>query len=185
MVLNRNVELSLSARERDMNRLRRRLHRLTPRPLRRRIGVRVLMGFFLTTALAVSVAVVALAYSTDAGRGLAQVTERDRSIGADFRDLEAAIEQQSGAVQNFLLGGDDRDLDALRAGRERFSAALARLETGLPAEERGADLQELRQRAAEFDDAADQDIALSRQGWGRNASYLWRTDGLPKKEALL
>src|SRR5688500_11526954 len=120
-----------------MDILRHMLHSLTPRPLRRSIGVRVLAGFGLTALLAGLVATLSLAYSTEAGRDLARVTERDRTVSADFRALEAAVEQQSGALQNFLLSDDDRDLEAFNAGRGRFTTALSRLEQSLPADERG------------------------------------------------
>lgn len=165
--------------------LRHLVHRVTPRPLRRRIGVRVLAGFSVTALLAMVVALLSLSYSTAAGRDLAQVTERDRKVAADFSDLDAAVEQQSGAVQNFLLSGDDRDLEALRAGRDRFTAALARLQGSLPAEERGPSMTELRRQAQEFDDIAAEEIALYRQGWTRSANFLWRTDGQQTKQRLL
>ena len=147
--------------------------------------MRVLAAFGLTAALAVAVAAVSLAYNTDAGRGLARVTERDRAVSADFRTLEGAVEQQSGAVQNFLLSGEDRYLDTLIAARQRFNAALQRLERSLPREERGAALAELRRQAEDFDDIAAQEIALYRQGWGRNANFLWQTDGIQTKQRLL
>src|SRR3712207_9544228 len=115
----------------------RRLYRwLHPRRMRHSISARVLGGFAITIALAVAVAVISLAYNMDAGRGLARVAERDRAISANLHDVEVAIEQESGAVQNYLLSGDDRDLMALRAAHARFEAAVAALESRLPAEQR-------------------------------------------------
>src|SRR5205085_11352788 len=95
---------------------------------RRSIGVRVRAGFGLTALLAVAVAIVSLTYNQSAGRDLARVSERDRQVSGAFRELEVGVEQQSGAVQNFLLSGDDRDLDQLNTGRARFQAAVSRLE---------------------------------------------------------
>jgi PAS domain S-box-containing protein len=168
-----------------MHTLRRLVHRMTPRPLRRSIGARVLTAFALTAALAGVVATVSLAYSRDAGRGLARVTERDREVSATFRVLEASVEQQSGAVQNFLLSGDERDIAALNTARQRFSAALARLEEILPAEERGEALNELRRQAQAFDEIAAEEIALYRQEWRQSANFLWRTDGQDTKQRLI
>ncbi|MFN8557716.1 MAG: PAS domain S-box protein [Dehalococcoidia bacterium] len=167
------------------SRLRRLLRTLTPRRLRRSIGAQVIAGFGLTALLVVVVAALSLAYSTDAGRGLARVSERDRAVSADFRDLEAAIEQQSGAVQNFLLSGDERDLAQLAIARDRFNAALERLEGSLPAEERGEALDALRRQGQTFDEIATEEIALYRQGWGRSANFLWRTEGQQTKQRLI
>ena len=38
-----------------------------------------------------------------------RVADRDRAISANLQDLEVAVEQESGAVQSFLLSGDARD----------------------------------------------------------------------------
>jgi PAS domain S-box-containing protein len=168
-----------------MSRMRRFFARLEPGPLRRSIGARVLTGFFLTAALAVAVASVSLAYNQDAGRNLARVTERDRELSSALRELEVAVEQQSGAVQNFLLSGDDRDLDTLAAGRARFSDALARLAQEQTDSDSVARLAEVRAQAQSLDEIAAEEIALYRQGWGRSANFLWREDGLATKQRLL
>ncbi len=168
-----------------MTPVRRLLRRLNPRRLRHSISARVLGGFFITIALAVAVALISVAYNMDAGRGLARVAERDREISANLHDLEVAVEQQTGAVQNFLLSTDERDLDLLAAARARFAAALAALESRLPPEQRGDAWTEIERQAAALDDIADEEITLSRQGWGRSANFLWRTEGLDTKNALL
>lgn len=168
-----------------MSRTTRWLRRLEPSILRRSIGARVLAGFGLTAALAVAVALVSLVYNTAVGRELANVSQRDREVSGAVRDLEVSVEQQSGAVQNFLLSGDDRDLDALNTGRARLGAALAQLERQLPAGAGRAALTDVRAQSQRFDDIAAEEIALYRQGWGRSANFLWRTDGLATKASLL
>lgn len=156
---------------------------VTPRFLRRSLGAQVLTGFGLTAALAGLVAVISLYYNVDAGRDLARVAERDRQISTEFRNLEVAVEQQSGAVQNFLLSVDQRDLDTLRTARERFDTALMRLdEMGLNQNESLAAVR-LRQQA--FDDVAGENIALAQAGWDRSAEFLWRTDAQEIKSQLL
>src|SRR3712207_1651765 len=135
-----------------MSALRRLMRWLEPRPLRRSIGARVLAGFGLTAALTLAVALVSLAYNIDAGRDLARVSEHERAVSADLRDLEVAVEQQSGAVQNFLLSGDERDLARLESGRQRFAEALARLERRLPSGPSRAGLDEIRRWAHGSDD---------------------------------
>ncbi len=159
--------------------------RLFPPLLRRSIGARVLAGFGLTAALALAVAVVSLIYNRDAGRSLARVTERDRELAADFRELAIAVEQQTAAVQSFLLSGLDGDLDALQTARDRFHVALARLEAGLPPAEREDNFEQIRANARALDDLAGQDIALYRQGWRASAHFLWRTEGEQAKQRLL
>jgi len=166
-------------------RLARSLSRLTPRKLRTSIGARVLTGFFFTAGLALAVGTISLVYNRDAGRSLARVTERDREVSNDFRELQVSIEQQTGAVQNFVLSGDDRDLGSLNTGRTRFSGALTRLETNLPKEERTAAFAEISRQWHALDDIAQQEIALYRQGWANTANFLWRTDGQQTKQALL
>ena len=168
-----------------MGAVRRFLRWLQPRRLRRSISARVLAGFLLTAALAVAVAVVSLTFNMDAGRGLARVAERDREISLNLHDLEVAVEQQSSAVQNYLLSGDDRDLGALNAARARFAAAIAALEVRLPLEQKGPTWFEIQRQAQALDEIAAEEIALYRQGWGRSANFLWRTDGLQTKTALL
>lgn len=168
-----------------MSRVRRLLRRLEPRFLQRSIGARVLAGFLLTAVLAGAVASVSLAYNTDVARQLAQVTQQDRDISSALRDLEVAVEQQTGAIQNFLLSGDEHDLDTLRAGRARFGAALARLEQRLPPDRREEGLALIRARAQAMDEIAEEEIALARQGWAGHARYLWRTEGLETKARLL
>jgi PAS domain S-box-containing protein len=168
-----------------MTPMRRLLQWLNPRRMRHSISARVLGGFFITIVLAVAVALVSLAYNMDAGRGLARVAERDREISANLHDLEVAVEQQTSAVQNYLLSGDERDLDALGAARARFAAALAALDTRLPEEQRGATWEQIERQANALDDIANEEIALSRQGWGRSANFLWRTEGVDTKNQLL
>ena len=178
----------LAATQRDGERMggfRRWQHRLTPRPLRTRIGARVLAGFGLTAAIAALVACVSLIYNAGAGRSLASVTERDREVSALFRELEVAVEQQSGAIQNLLLSGDERDLEALRAGRSRFLAALDMLEQRLPTSEQGTTLTDIRQQAVRLEEIAEEELDLNRQSWIDSANYLWRTDGLATKQSLL
>jgi CHASE3 domain sensor protein len=159
--------------------------RLFPSVLNCSIGTRVLAGFWLTAALALAVAVVSLIYNRDAGRSLARVTERDRALAADFRELLIAVEQQTAAVQSFLLSGLDSDLDALQTARVRFHAALSRLEEGLPPAERADNFEQIREGARALDDLAVQDIALYRQGWRASAHFLWRTEGEQAKQQLL
>lgn len=161
------------------------INRLTPRRLRTSIGARVLAGFSLTAALALAVGSISLVYNRDAGRSLARVTERDRDVSSDFRDLVVSVEQQTGAVQNFLLSGDDRDLGALNAGRTRFNGAMTRLERSLPVEERASVFEEITRQGAALEDIAGQEIALYRQGWGNTANFLWRTEGQQTKQRLL
>jgi PAS domain S-box-containing protein len=167
------------------SRIGRLIHQLEPRPLRRSIGTRILAGFGITAMLALAVAVVSLAYNMDAGRQLERVTRGDREASAALRDLEVAVEQQSSAVQNFLLSGDDRDLDALAAGRARFAAALGRLEQQLPPDMPRDGLEAIRAQAQAFDEIATEEIALYRQGWARSANFLWRTDGQATRARLL
>ncbi len=168
-----------------MRSLRRLTGRLFPTLLRRSIGARVLAGFGLTAALALAVAVVSLIYNRDAGRSLARVTERDRELAADFRELLIAVEQQTAAVQSFLLSGLDGDLDALQTAQDRFHAALTGLEQGLPPAERQDNFEQIRARARALEDLAGQDIALYRQGWRASAHFLWRTEGEQAKQELL
>lgn len=168
-----------------MGGFRRLQHRLTPRPLRTRIGARVLAGFGLTAAIAALVACVSLIYNAGAGRSLASVTERDREVSALFRELEVAVEQQSGAIQNLLLSGDERDLEALRAGRSRFLAALDTLGQRLPSNEQGETLTDIRQRDLALAEIAEAELDLNRQSWIDSANYLWRTEGLATKQSLL
>lgn len=168
-----------------MGGFRRLRYRLTPRLLRRRIGARVLAGFGLTALIAALLACVSLVQNVNAGRSLANVTERDREISALFRELEVAVEQQSGAIQNLLLSGDERDLETLRAGRARFLLALDLLEQRLPAAEKGPTLTDIRQQALALDEIAEKELELSRQSWTDTANYLWRTEGLSTKQQLL
>lgn len=165
--------------------LRRPAGRLFPALLRRSIGARVLAGFGLTAVLALAVAVVSLVYNRDAGRSLARVTERDRELAADFRELLVAVEQQTAAVQSFLLSGLDGDLDALQSARGRFHAALAALEEGLPPAERQDNFARIRAKARALEDVASQGIALYQQGWRASAHFLWRTEGEQAKQELL
>lgn len=154
--------------------------------MRHSISARVLGGFFITIALAVAVALISVAYNMDAGRGLARVAERDREISANLHDLEVAVEQQSGAVQSYLLSDEDeRDLSALNAARARFAAALAALDSRLPEEQRGEAWATIIEQAQLLDGIADEEIALSRQGWGKSAIFLWRTEGIDTRNALL
>jgi len=153
--------------------------------MRRSISARVMGGFLLTIGLAAAVALISLAYNMDAGRGLARVTQRDRDITLNLHDLEVAVEQQSSAVQNYLLSGDDRDLDSLRAARARFAAALAALDVRLPAQQKGDSWTTLQRQSQSLDEIAEEEIALYRQGWGRSANFLWRTEGVDTKAALL
>ncbi len=161
------------------------MRQLIPSRFRRSIGARVLAGFGLTAALALAVAVISLIYNRDAGRSLARVTERDREVSRDFRELLVAVELQTGAVQNFLLSGDDRDLEALKMGQERFAESLARLEQRQAITEPGPTFAEIRARATELDDVASKEIALYRQGWPSSANFLWRTEGQDIKGGLL
>src|SRR5215211_7747004 len=142
-----------------MTPVRRLLRRANPRRMRHSISARVLGGFFITIALAVAVALISVAYNMDAGRGLARVAERDREISANLHDLEVAVEQQSGAIQNYLLSGDERDLASLRLAHARFEAAVAALETRLPPAQQGAAWSELRRQRAPLDEIADEEIA--------------------------
>jgi PAS domain S-box-containing protein len=165
---------------------RRLLRRMHPRRMRHSISARVLGGFFITIALAVAVALISVAYNMDAGRGLARVAERDREISANLHDLEVAVEQQSGAIQSYLLSDEDeRDLSALNAARARFAAALAALDSRLPEEQRGDAWATIIEQSRALDAIADEEIALSRQGWGKSAIFLWRTEGTETKDALL
>jgi|GEM_PF-1425742 len=157
--------------------------RFQPSRLRRSIGMRVRAGFAVSALLAV--ASVSLLYNMDAGRNLGRVTVRDREVSGTFRELEVSVEQQSGAVQNFLLSGDERDLEQLKVGRARFSAALQRLESRQRAENGRDDLAAIRAQNQALDDLIQEEIALHRQGWPRSANYLWRTDGLATKDTLL
>jgi PAS domain S-box-containing protein len=182
------VHVRVSGREYTaaMTPLRRFARSLNPHRLRHSISARVLGGFFLTIALAVAVALISLAYNMEAGRGLARVAERDREISANLHDLEVAVEQQSGAVQSYLLSDEDeRDLTALNAARARFAAALAALESRLPEDQRGEAWAQILEQAQALDEIADEEIALSRQGWGRSAIFLWRTEGVDTRNALL
>ncbi|MGD9894241.1 MAG: PAS domain S-box protein, partial [Dehalococcoidia bacterium] len=169
-----------------MTPVRRLFRRMNPRRMRHSISARVLGGFFITIALAVAVALISVAYNMDAGRGLARVAERDREISANLHDLEVAVEQQSGAVQSYLLSDEDeRDLSALNAARARFAAALAALDSRLPEEQRGEAWATIIEQAQLLDGIADEEIALSRQGWGKSAIFLWRTEGIDTRNALL
>lgn len=168
-----------------MNGVRRLMRAIEPRPLRRSIGLRVLAGFGLTAALAVAVATISLVYNTDAGRNLARVSERDREVSAALRDLEVTVEQGSGAVQNYLLSGDDRDLVAVDSAILRFEQTLVRLQQILPPDRAGPAIEDLANGGQMLADLAMDEIALYRQGWIDTANSLWRTDGVQVKADLL
>ncbi|MGH2583871.1 MAG: PAS domain S-box protein, partial [Dehalococcoidia bacterium] len=85
----------------------------------------------------------------------------------------------------FLLSGEEEDLGALTAANARFAAAIAALDTRLPVSERGAAWEEIQRQSQALSDLAQEEIALYRQGWNRSADFLWRTEGLQTKAALL
>ena len=163
---------------------RRLLYIATGGRLRRRIGVRITAGFAISALLTLLVAIISLYYNREAGRELARISERDRAISADFRQLVLAVEQQHGAVQSFLLSGDESVIGQVDAARQRFQQTLLRLEGALPEAERAGTFERIRAQADKLSEVATDDIGLYRQGWTATAYFLWRSDGTQARDTL-
>ena len=149
------------------------------------IGARVLGGFGLAVALALLVALVSLSATRDATLRLENLQEAQRRMVSAMKDLELSAELQSGAIQAFILSGDNRYLESQATGRARFDDAFETLASMTLADEGLDRLDEVLAARERFESSGLAQIALYRQGWPRSATFLWRTEGAETKQQLV
>jgi len=152
---------------------------------RERIGARIALALATGLLLCLAVAGVSIYYLATVGQSLRDISERNRLLSASVIRLAEAVERQSDGVSGVLLAGDEGHLQFYAAGRREFEDALADLEGLMPPGPGSEFLQNVSDRSVRFEEAAQNEIALYRAGQPRTAAFIWQSEGLRSKAALL
>lgn len=162
---------------RGVRRLRERLHR--------DIRAKLLLAFGLMAVFGLAAASVAIGTVISAYEDLAAVTLRGQQFSESAVRLALDAERMAGAVRSYLISdGAEYWLAPYREGRERFTQTLADMEAmGItPAD--SPDMREIRQYFTTFVRVAEDDIAVQRAGFPRNAILMWQTAGVEATNRL-
>ncbi|MFQ6058037.1 MAG: GAF domain-containing protein [Anaerolineae bacterium] len=149
-----------------------------------RIGRRILLALGLTAIVTLLVAAISIYHLRSVGQGLSQMAERDRLLEANALRLEVAVEQQSDGLLGFLLSGDEAYLQPFHTGQRAYEQAMAQLEGLITSPQEQEALAEIKRLDAAFITAAEEEIALHRQGWPRTAIFLRQKGSQSAKAAL-
>jgi signal transduction histidine kinase len=142
------------------------------------------MAFGFAALLTLVVAIVAIVSIRSLGQNLSSVAELDRLLQAGAIELRLAVEQESEAIQSYLLTGDQEFLDELSIARSQYSGKLEQLQ-GLDLSSEGLRLLSIVDSLHnKFFGIATEQTTLRDMGFSKAAVFLWQTQGNEVKVAL-